>query len=246
MIYKKTSQLRGYIDDIKSDLINSHDDLFELAHKIAEEILKAHYGSLEQVSLPVDIRGIIKSHDIDLAEVYLNQAGPIRLDRVNGFLRYTGMGVQSPEWCIYAEITDEEYVRHFVMAHEFAQYLLCAGGATAKYRGNPLNFCVDPFLPKEPNETLSDIIGTFLLFPDVLVLEALSTYLHEKQKRRDFPLRATDFIQRLSELTQVSIYHTYSCYQFFKIWIAYRLAREENEKIPQEERLPSKYSILFR
>lgn len=115
------------ITDLKSVFCDQAFRIYVESEAITKEVLTAFYGEVTEVKFPVDIRGIIAKHNIDIAEMDLNLNLGFRMDKVNGYLRCIGKhseNVNLPEWRIYIEYSDNEFIKRYILAHEFSHYLM--------------------------------------------------------------------------------------------------------------------------
>ena len=205
--------------------------------EIMNEVLVKHYGSLKQVTFPIDIREIVKKNSIEIVSTNLNTDLGFRIDKVNGYLRPSKVNNEI-QWRIYIEYDDCEFTKRYILAHEFSHFLLTVYGAecSAPPHG-AAQYCVTPMIPKKETELLADMMAAFLMFPCWLVLDEMKAYTEWMQRKNEYPMEASSLLCMLGNKAQISSYHTIICFQYVREYLCflYSEKREDNKWLENYE-----------
>ena len=210
--------------------------------EITNEILKEHYGSLEQVTFPIDIREIIKKNSIEIISTNLNIDLGFRIDKVNGYLRPSKVN-HKIQWRIYIEYNDCEFTKRYILAHEFSHFLLAVygTGSFVPQQQDAVQYCVTPLIPKKKAELLADMMAAFLMFPCRLVLDEMKIYTEWMRRKNEYPMETAALLRTLGNKAQISSYHTIVCFQYIREYLCF-LYSEKKEQNPWHK----DYECLFK
>lgn len=201
-IKKRLNKLRGRHWDNEAKICKT---INEITHQVIEDY---YIQKNQKITFPVDIRGIVKSYGIKITEAYLNLDTGFQIERINGRIVYSDHG----ECEIRLECMDNENVKRYMLAHEFAHFLM-----GDKEKKN----CIDPFFPKNSEELIADIMTAYLLFPYELVLLKMKWYVGYMQNSNIYPIDSASWLKALGDSAQVSSYHTIMCYQWVRMYLHY-------------------------
>lgn len=220
------------IADLKKIFCDQVFKIYADTEVITKKVLTAFYGDATEVKFPVDIRGIIAKHNIDIAEMDLNLNLGFRMDKVNGYLRCIGKyseDVNLPEWRIYIEYSDNEFIKRYILAHEFSHYLM-KKEREELMMSTEIN-CVDPMLPKKKEELLADVMAAYLLMPPNVLLEEMKNYKGKMKENNRYPIDSVTFLRDIGNAVQISTYHAFLCYQYVRYYLCNLY--EQNVKIAE-------------
>lgn len=184
--------------------------IYKKLEEIAKNELIKFYEEKEKIKLPIDIRKVIIKNKIDIAEMDLNLDMGFRMDKVNGYLRClenSSSTDDSLKWRIYIDYSDSEFVKRYVLAHEFSHYLL------KKYSGEMSRLaedsCIDPMFPKKKKELVAETLSAYFLLPPDALLNAMIDYRNEMKKSNQYPVDSVLFLQKIGNRAQISIPYYY-------------------------------------
>ena len=228
------------IYDLVNIFSNQEFEIYDRIYAVTETILSDFYGENIDIDFPVDIRGMIKKQGIGIAEIDLNLDLGFRMDRINGHLRYSGKEAD-PQWRIDVEYADSEFVKRYVLAHEFCHFWI------KKVDKKPSGArCVDPMLPREKEELLADAMAAYLLFPPKALLKAMKRYRAKMKEKNEYPIDSVTFLRDIGNQAQVSTYHTFLCYQYVRYYLCALYNRRQREDNEEACKWLQEYSVLFK
>lgn len=205
---------------------------------ITNEVLKKHYGSLSQVTFPIDIRKIVKENRIEIVSTNLNTDLGFRIDKVNGYLRPSIVN-NNTQWRIYIEYNDSEFTKRYILAHEFSHFLMRVYGTESAVQQGEVQHCVTPMIPREETELLADMMAALLMFPCWLVLEEMKNYTEWLRGKNEYPMEAASLLRVLGNKAQISSYYTVISFQYIREYLCflYSEKKEQNQWLNEYEYL---------
>lgn len=227
-MYNETNKIKNLnkIKDLKNSFYTNDFKIYNEIESITRSILTEISPEEQTIKFPVNIRKVIKEHHIDIAEMDLNLDLGFRMDRVNGYLRRLRDDSDNG-WRIYIEYSDSEFVKRYILAHEFSHYLLKKGEEIGE--GVTQLHCVDPMLPKKREELLADAMAAYFLLPPTVLLDQMNDYKERMRRSNMYPVDPVAFLRDIGNQAQISTYHTFLCYQYVRYYLC-SLYEEESKK----------------
>ena len=219
---KSLKDFRRVLDTLRGRHWDNEAKICKTINEIAHQVIEAYYiRENRKITFPIDIRGIVKSYGIKITEVYLNLDTGFQIERINGRIVYSDHG----ECEITQRSTVNENVKRYMLAHEFAHFLM-----GDKEKKN----CIDPLFPKNCEELIADIMAAYLLFPYELVLLKMKSYVEYMKRGNIYPIDSVSWLKALGDSAQVSSYHTIMCYQWVRMHL-YSLYKYKDPFVTSEQ-----------
>lgn len=225
-------------------LLEEHLDMdakmYQYLMEKAEEILIDYYEGRENISLPIDIRGIVESYNISIAEMKLNFDGDF--EQRNGHLRYKTHN----DIIIYVDYDESEFSKRYYLAYFFSKYILNNSNMLTNGISNQeVKFSVNTYADA------CNIMSCFLMMPYWLVLDNIKKYYEGMDKAifsgsnpdKPWALMCADCTRNLSNKSNLSFIHIiqmdYVIKKFMMLLYTGKINVEDRESILQ------KYKCLF-
>ncbi len=174
--------------------------LFDISAEILSKTEKVHYQS----KMTTDIRQIVKEHGIEIVEKEGIAKSSYFFNEIAGYLDHYGI---ITNYTIFLEDNQDELSKRYVLAYEFAHYLLYnpkSGGT---------KFCTNMLFFTSQENQLCDILAAFLMMPIESVLRAMESYTQEKKNSSQRLIYTNEWLRYLAYQFKLSDYHTTLCYQ---------------------------------
>ena len=213
---KLLKELRSRTNALRKRHWNNELKIYKTINEITHEVIENFYiQQNRKITFPVDIRGIVESYGIKITEAYLNLDTGFQIERINDRIVYA----DNVECEIRLEYMDNENVKRYMLAHEFAHFLM---------GDKENNNCIDPLFPSNCEEIIADIMAAYLLFPYELVLMRMRSYVEYMKKSNIYPMDSASWLRALGDSAQVSSYHTIMCYQWIRIYLYYLYSHSDS------------------
>lgn len=218
-------------------------DDFKMYSKIAEvtnNILGDFYGGLENVKLPVDIRGIVKSFSIEIVSTYLYTLFD-RKERNYGFLERTKRNGKE-EWMIFINYDDSEFDKRYYLAIGFCHYLLITEGDEKVEHNQYYIYDYPTNKNHDKNQFIANTMAAFLLCPYWLIpdqMKIIKELYEEKGYYYDgydhgYSSKLSKDIAVLSHKLFIPKIYAVFCYEMIQRYNDMLLQKEQHEEYYKE------------
>ena len=215
------------------------ESITELYNKIAVEaeklVCESYRESGKKVKFPIDISLITKYLKIEVSRESLNMGGTFNYNRKLGMVTARNGQVH-----ILVDGDVSYKTRRYAIANGVGRYLLNQSKDIFKS-----NFAI-PLIPQSLEEIAADSIALFLLMPVTTFKEEFLFYLDDYVDRSERPLDVDEWLQYLSDKSQITLFNLAIGYQQMKQVLCYQRQEEfakydfDITKIPED-----KYSKIF-
>ncbi len=226
------------------DLICNMQKIYLEIYNISNTYLRNYYGDLKEYHT-IDIRGIVKKHEIDIIEREMYTNSFLFINQIDGYLD-KDKKENHIQYIIYVNKNLSETSKRYVIAHEFSHYILQQKQKeTEKIKKEiEIKYCLNVLFSKSGEENACDIMTAFLLMPIDYVLPLMKQFI-ESQKN-NYPIRISEWLQCLSYWMKVSSYHVNLCFQHIRYLAAFLY---DNENMGIDDKILIKnikeYARLF-
>lgn len=198
--------------EITSDISikNLYINAYILTQSILDEFFKNHSSEVTAV----DIRSLVKAFNIEIVETKIKLNADLFQYGTPGYLDNYGYKGNQRLWTIYVNESMGDLSKRYIIAYEFAHYLL--QNMWQEYKDNKIECCTNPLFPKKTEEQLCDLIATFLLMPLKTVLKLMDDYIKNHQSWYDEPIDMYEWLHYLGCKMGLSDYHTITCFQHLR------------------------------
>ncbi|MDO4327465.1 MAG: ImmA/IrrE family metallo-endopeptidase [bacterium] len=216
-------QLFNLVEGWEGWLKNIYITLYNKATEILNKTEKSKFNS----KLAVDIREIIKEHEIELIEKKGISRSLYFFNETAGYLDYMGSGNGGRAYTIFLEDDQDELSKRYVIAHEFAHFLFMDPDSTR------VKCCPNMIFFTSQEEQLCDIMAAFLLMPIESVLKLLEEYSQERKRNGQGLIYTNEWLRHLAYHFKLSDYHVILCYQHIRYLGAILNDAEKSDSIPE-------------
>lgn len=169
--------------------------------EIAEEIVEEYYGRRnKELHFPIDIDMIANEMGLKVEYRKLNE-GSNQFSRVLGKIE-----VNSQKSMITVDNVVSYKTQRYAVAHAIGRFLLKEGNILDSSYAIPL-------IPQDMEELKADVIALFLLLPKEVFKNEFVAYL---KKIEDCPLNVDEWLEYLSDKSQVTLFNLAIGYQQLK------------------------------
>lgn len=221
-------------------------ELYLWAFRYAQDILDDFFQNNSYDVPEIDIRALVGTFGIEIVEMEIKLNSDVFRYGMPGYLDGYGYKGNKRLWTIYINESMGDLSKRYIIAHEFAHYLLL------NQKEQNIKNCTNPLFPKKTEEQLCDLLASFLLMPLKTVLELMNNYIIKCQNDNSGPIDMYEWLHYLGCELRISDYHTVLCFQNIRylggiIWETQGCYK--NEEICNEElwkNIKDNYEKLFK
>lgn len=212
-------------EDINFDLVSNMQKVYLEIYNISNTYLRNYYDDLEKYCT-IDIRAVVKKHNIDIIEREMHSSDFFFINQVDGYLDRMKKE-NNIQYIIYVNENLNETSKRYVIAHEFSHYILEKQKKPIykPKKGTKTQYCLNVLFSKNIEENICDIMTAFLLMPIDCVLPLMNKFVNSK--KNDYPISMNDWLQSLSYCMQISSYHVNLCFQHIRYLVAFIYDKED-------------------